>query len=226
MLVYGRYVEVVTPILVAIGLVVLASRSAWAWARRIVVALALLTAAVILIRASSADPGEASRWNISALPFVSGQLGPAILAAAGLVGGFGAWLLLRFSRAGTATASALAVALFAAVAIYGTWNPVATSQRGAYPSGWVSPEAAASAEPIAEAGYDLDRYDTFGLYATQWFCACSTATRGRPTRPTCWARGSGSANIRGRRRRRSGPTAPATRRSGASKLASERRPGP
>jgi hypothetical protein len=176
MLVYGRYVEVVTPALVAIGLVVLASRGAWAWAwaRRIVVAVALLTAAVILIRAASTDPGEPSRWNVSALPFVTGQLGPAILAAAGVIGGFGAWALLRLSGAGRRVAGApaamaLAAALFAGIAAYGIWNPVVTSQRGAYPSGWISPEAAAASEPIDTARYDLDDYDTFGLYATQWF---------------------------------------------------------
>jgi hypothetical protein len=174
MLVYGRYVEVVTPVLVAIGLVVLASRPAWAGARRIVVALGLLTAAVILIRAGSTDPGEASRWNVSALPFVTGQVGPAILAAAGVIGGVAAWLLLRLSGgsrrvAGIPATAAVAGALFAAIAVYGIWNPVATSQRGAYPSGWTSPEAVATAEPIAAASYDLDRYDTFGLYASQWF---------------------------------------------------------
>jgi hypothetical protein len=168
-LIYGRYVEAVTPPLVALGLVLLASRRAGAWAKRIAVALAVLSAGVIAIRAAHVDPGEASRWNVSALPFVTGQLGPAILLAATVIAAAGGWLLLRVSRAGTVAASALALALFLAVAAYGAWNPVVSSQRGAYPSGWSSPEPVAGAERIAAVAYDLDRYDTFGLYSVQWF---------------------------------------------------------
>jgi hypothetical protein len=59
--------------------------------------------------------------------------------------------------------------MFLAIAAYGTWNPVATSQHGAYPDEWTSPQPVAASRGIGTLGYDLDDYDALGLYATQWF---------------------------------------------------------
>jgi hypothetical protein len=170
MLIYGRYAEVVAPALVAFGIAALArarifKRLAWP-----LLGFALLTGAVALIRATASDPDAANRWNISALPFVTVQLGPAILIGAAVVAAIGAWLLLRASAIGHRALGFVAVGLFLAVVAYGAWNPVRSSERAVYPSGWTSPESALEDAPDASTiAYDLDHYDTIGLYATQWF---------------------------------------------------------
>lgn len=169
MLIYGRYAEVVAPALIAFGLVALRRASAWrrfAWP---LVGFGALTAVVVLIRATADDPDPANRWNITALPFVTSQLGPAILIGAALVALFGAWLLLRAADRAPWAPGAVAVALFLAVVAYGAWNPVRSSQRAAYPAGWSSPQAAAEEAGAEKIAYDLDSYDAIGLYGLQWF---------------------------------------------------------
>jgi hypothetical protein len=169
MLIYGRYTEVVAPALIAFGLVALARarfprRLAWP-----LLGFAALTAAVVVIRATAADPDAPNRWNISSLPFVTVQLGPAILVGAALVALAGAWMLLRASAFGTPAVGAVAVGLFLAVVAYGAWNPVRSSQRAVYPAGWQSPQAAVEDAGAKTVAYDLDAYDPIGLYAVQWF---------------------------------------------------------
>ncbi len=180
MLIYGRYTEVVAPALIAFGLAALPQvgmsfgvngtpkliptlrRLAWPLA-----GFGVLTALVMAIRATASDPDAANRWNISALPFITVQLGPAILLGAALVALGGAWLLTRASAIGPKVTGLAALALFLAVAAYGAWNPVRSSQRAVYPVGWESPQAAVDKAPTV--AYDLDDYDTIGLYAVQWF---------------------------------------------------------
>jgi len=172
MLIYGRYTEVVAPALVAFGLAALSR--AWGtvpWRRLLwpAVGFAALTAVVLAIRATASDPDAPNRWNISALPFVTVQLGPAVLLGAALVAAAGAGLLLWARGRGRLVPSLLALGLFLPVVAYGAWNPVRSSQRAVYPEGWESPEpvvADAGAKTIA---YDLDHYDTIGLYTIQWF---------------------------------------------------------
>lgn len=180
MLIYGRYTEVVAPALIAFGLAALSRvwlsfgvdsatrlshtlrQSAWPLG-----AFGLLTAVVVLVRATASDPDAANRWNISALPFVTVQLGPAILIGAAVVALVGAYLLLRASALGPRVLGPAAIALFLPVIAYGAWNPVRSSQRAVYPVGRQSPqEFVDDAETVA---YDLDHYDTIGLYAVQWF---------------------------------------------------------
>jgi hypothetical protein len=55
------------------------------------------------------------------------------------------------------------------VTAYGAWNPVHSSQRAVYPAGWESPEAIVAATGEKTIAYDLDHYDTIGLYTIQWF---------------------------------------------------------
>jgi hypothetical protein len=168
MLIYGRYAEVVAPALIAFGLAVLARarfpRIAWP-----LLGFGALTALVVVIRATASDPDAPNRWNISALPFVTVQLGPAILIGAALIAAAGAWLLLRASSQGTRALGAVAIGLFLAVVAYGAWNPVRSSQRAVYPPGWENPERAAKDAGGGSVAYDLDHYDTIGLYAVQWF---------------------------------------------------------
>lgn len=169
MLIYGRYTEVVAPALIAFGLAALSRVSAWrrfAWP---LVGFGALTAVVVLIRATADDPDPANRWNISALPFVTVQLGPAILIGAAVVALAGAWLLLRAADRAPWAPGVVAVALFLPVIAYGAWNPVRSSQRAAYPAGWTSPQAAAEGAGAEKIAYDLDSYDAIGLYSLQWF---------------------------------------------------------
>jgi hypothetical protein len=169
MLIYGRYVEVVTPALVAFGVAMLAGRRVVPRMSRPLLALALLSGAVVFIGVTAADPGEPNRWNISGLPFVTAQLGPAILIGAALVAGVGAWLLGRVSAGGPQRVGVVALALFLPVVVYGGWNPVLRSQRDVYPSGWTSPQPVADTYRIRSVGYDVSHYDPTGLYAFQWF---------------------------------------------------------
>ena len=185
MLIYGRYAEVAAPALIAFGLVALTkvwlsfvpdsgtklNHTLGGWRRMAWPLLGFvgLTAVVVLIRATASDPDAANRWNISALPFVTVQLGPAILIGAALVAAAGAWVLLRAAALGTRALGAVAVGLFLAVVAYGAWNPVRSSQRAVYPAGWESPQAAVEGAGAKTIAYDLDHYDTIGLYAVQWF---------------------------------------------------------
>jgi hypothetical protein len=133
------------------------------------VGFGVLTALVVVIRATASDPDAANRWNISALPFITVQLGPAILIGAALVALGGAWLLTRATAYGPKVTGTAAVALFGAVAAYGAWNPVRSSERAVYPAGWTSPQPAAEDAGAKTIAYDLDSYDTIGLYSLQWF---------------------------------------------------------
>jgi len=185
MLIYGRYAEIVAPALIAFGLVSLTrvrlsfhplsgskgrrvpadlGRFAWPLA-----GFGALTAVVALIRATSSDPDAPNRWNISALPFVTVQLGPAILIGAALVALAGAGLLLWASARGARVLGVAALGLFLAVVAYGAWNPVRSSQRAVYPPDWESPQPIVEGAGAKKVAYDLDHYDTIGLYVTQWF---------------------------------------------------------
>jgi hypothetical protein len=110
-----------------------------------------------------------NRWNISSLPFLTFELGPGVLIAAALVAVAGGWLLLRASASGRRTLGAVAIALLLAVTAYGAWNPVHSEQQSVYSSAWTSPQGPAEAVDGGTVSYDLDHYDTTGLYAFQWF---------------------------------------------------------
>jgi hypothetical protein len=167
MLIYGRYVEVAAPPLVAVGVGLLAGSTRLP--TRALLGLGVLTIVVALVRVS-ADVGDAAnRWNVAGLPFVTAQLGPAILLGAALVAGLGAWLLNRVADRSRLPVGAAVGALFAAVLVYAVYNPVMRSEREVYPDGWTSPEPVADGAGIRSAGYDLDRYDPIGLYTLQWF---------------------------------------------------------
>lgn len=169
MLIYGRYAEVVAPALIAFGLAALVRvrfprRIAWP-----LLGFGALTALVVLIRVTASDPDAPNRWNISALPFVTVQLGAGVLIGAALIAAAGAWLLLRASRLGSGVLGPVAIGLFLAVVAYGAWNPVRSSERAVYPDGWESPQAVVADAGGKTVAYDLDHYDTIGLYAVQWF---------------------------------------------------------
>jgi hypothetical protein len=169
MLIYGRYAEIASPPLIAFGFAALAAAPRPSRRRigQVLAGFVLLTGAVALIRATASDPDPANRWNVTALPFVTVQLGPAILIGAAIVAAVGAALLWRVAGAGIRALGLTAALLFLAVTAYGAWNPVRSSERAVYPAGWESPEATAAG--LKSVAYDLDHYDTIGLYVTQWF---------------------------------------------------------
>jgi hypothetical protein len=167
MLIYGRYAEIVAPALIAFGLVALGTvRSKAAWA---LFGFGALTALVVVIRATASDPDAPNRWNISALPFITVQLQPWVLVGAALVAAAGAAVLLRARGRRRLAPALVAIALFVPITAYGAWNPVRSSEVAVYPAGWESPEAVAERVGAKTIGYDLDHYDTIGLYTIQWF---------------------------------------------------------
>jgi hypothetical protein len=170
MLIYGRYAEIAAPALIAFGLAaLLRARAERRLPARTLACFWALTAIVVLIRASASDPDAANRWNISALPFVTVDLGAAILVGAALVATAGGILLLWASRQSTKALGLSVLVLFVPVIAYGAWNPVRSSERAVYPAGWESPESAVRAAGAQAISYDLDHYDTIGLYTPQWF---------------------------------------------------------
>ena len=146
MLIYGRYAEVAAPPIVAFGIAALARARLAKPPLWPVFGFVLLTGTVALIRATASDPEAANRWNVSALPFITVKLGPAILIGAALISLVGACLLLRASALGSPALGTAAVALFLAVVAYGVWNPVRSSEQVAvYPPGWSSPQGVVEA---------------------------------------------------------------------------------
>jgi hypothetical protein len=94
-IVYGRYIEPTVPPLLALGVVALmrgASRPAFGI---VLGGVAVLTVVVAVLAAGLPDlPGEeANRWSVSSLPFVTGELGPAVIIGAGVVAAAGAWAI-------------------------------------------------------------------------------------------------------------------------------------
>ena len=170
MLIYGRYVEIVTPVLVALGIAALGEMRITSRSLRApLLGFAALTGVVVLLRATASDPEAANRWNVSALPFVTGRLGPGILVGAALVALGGMWALWQVFARRRAWLGAAVIALFCPVIAYGAWNPVLKSEGEVYPDGWESPQPVAARYGIASISYDLDHYDAIGLYAFQWF---------------------------------------------------------
>lgn len=168
MLIYGRYTSVVAPPLVALGLVVLGQLRNSPRIRRGMLALAGLTAAIVLFRLGMTGLRGANRWNVASLPFVTSELGPPILVGAAAVAAGGGWLLRRASSRRPSALWLVVLGLFLPTVAYGIWNPVLRAQGSVYPPGWRSPSAVAKRLHITAVGYDTDRY-VGGLYAIQWF---------------------------------------------------------
>jgi hypothetical protein len=167
MLIYGRYVEVVVPPLLAVALVRLASTR---WQTRLGLVLAALgtaTVAVVALRAGVHPPRAANRWNVISLPFLTLNLGPAELAGAGVVAAAVIGTLAAVAGRRPWALAPFVLVLFLPTTAVVEHEPVLSGQRSVYPHGWTSPgPAAANARVIA---YDMDHYDVFGRFAYQWF---------------------------------------------------------
>jgi len=171
MFVYGRYVEIVFPPLLALAIAALWERPATR--RAILVAAGVVcgaTAVVVGLRLTFHPDRGPNRWDIAGLPAPSIQLDAKVLALAGLA--VVVWLgivaagrsRLRLSVAVVAAAS------FVLTTANVVRNPLLSGQRQVYGAGWTDPAGAIRTSARATSvGYDTDAYDIFGLYAYQWF---------------------------------------------------------
>jgi hypothetical protein len=165
MLVYGRYTEVMIPPLVALALARLTTE---ARAPRIRPALALLLASTVLaaiLRTTVHPLRSANRWNVASLPGPTFQLGPSVLLAAGAAAIVSFLVLAGAWRRAPPLLAPVLLVLFLPTTAVVEHNPVLSSQRDTYPSGWTSPEHALSGVP--RVAFDTDGGG--GLYTYQWF---------------------------------------------------------
>lgn len=168
-LVYGRYAEPVLPALLALAVGRLTTRGRAPRLVAILSGLAVLTAAVAVLRSQVDFPGEyANRWSVASAPFFTMDLGPAVLVVTGLVAGAGAavigWTALR--RPGVVWLVVLA--LFVPVTAVSQTRLVQTTVATIYPAGWEDPAAAVSngGNRIA---YDTAHFDRITIKVVQYF---------------------------------------------------------
>ena len=167
-LVYGRYVEPVAPVLVALGLVALARSRGAPRLRALGAWLGALTVLVAAVRAGLDLPVGASRWNVASLPSVTGEIGAPVIVLAGLVAGAALWLLALVARRAPRALGAAVLVLFAPLTAYVAYLPVLRSQRDVYPAGWTSPRAIVEQRGATRVAYDLDSFDHIAVKAYQW----------------------------------------------------------
>ena len=183
-LIYGRYVEPVVPVLVAVGLIMLA-RLRRVRLRLLLAFLAGLTLVVAVLRANLDVTVEPSRWNVASLPFLTGQLGAPVIVAAGVVGSAGLGLLVCLRRRGPCLLAAVMLTLFVPTTAYVVYLPVLRSENDVYPAGWESPRPIVDARGARTVAYDLDRFDHIGVKVYQWFMPRTRVVlfHGRKTMP-------------------------------------------
>jgi hypothetical protein len=165
MMVYGRYIEVVVPPLLALGLVRLGGmRRLPSW-RLVLAAIAVSTAVIAVLRLAVHPPGEPNRWNIASLPFLTLSLGPLEFLGAGAVAaGVVVGLAILVKRA-PALLAPVVLLLFLPTTAVAVNNPVFAGDRSFYPSAWTSPGAAAPDARVV--AFDTDHGG--GVYVYQWF---------------------------------------------------------
>lgn len=164
MLVYGRYVEVVLPPILAIGL---ARLSAGALPRiaPVVGTVVAATAFVVLLR-ETIDPARPTNgWNIASFPFVMRNLGPLPLIGAGAAACAAFSVAILVARRRPAFLAPAVLLLFVPTTAAAEHKPVLSGQDAFYGNGWTSPGDAAPRARVV--GYDVDHPQ--GLYVDQWF---------------------------------------------------------
>ena len=168
-LIYGRYVEPIVPVLIAVGLISLARLGQQVRLRVLLPILAGLTVTVAALRLNLDVTAEASRWNVASLPSLTGQLGAPVIVAAGAVGAGAISLLVLIRRRGPCVLAALMLLLFVPTTAYVAYLPVMRSEADVYPSGWTSPRPIVEERRARTVAYDLDRFDHIGVKVYQWF---------------------------------------------------------
>ena len=170
-LIYGRYVEPVVPALLAVGLALIGgARRRPAGAGVLAAGLLGLTAAVAALRSGLDVAGEASRWNVAALPSVTGALDAPVLALAGVVAAGALCVFAVAAQRLPGALAPLALLAFVPTTAYLVNLPVLRSERDIYPPAWTSPLPAVERHGAARAvAYDLDRFDHIRVKVYQWF---------------------------------------------------------
>jgi hypothetical protein len=168
-LIYGRYVEPVAPILVALSVVALVRPGREPRLRALMTGLAGLTVLVAVVRAGLDIPEEPSRWNVASLPSVTGGLGAPIIVAAGVTTTAALSLLALVRRRAPGAVGPVMLLLFAPTTAYIAYLPVLRSEHDMYPAGWTSPTPVVEQHGGTSIGYDLEHHDHIALKAYQWF---------------------------------------------------------
>jgi len=167
MFIYGRYVEVIVPPLLALALARLPALGGAVRPVAAFSAVVLATAAVVALRVGLDPPRGPNRWNVASLPFPTFGLGVPVLVGAGVVAAGAAVVAGSLVRgAPVLLVPALLLAFIPTTAI-SERNPAFSGEREVYGNGWTSPAPVVGDAPVV--GYDMDAYDIFGLYAEQWF---------------------------------------------------------
>ena len=173
MFVYGRYVEIVVPPLLAIAAAVLCRHVVKR--REVIQAIAIVcgaTVVVVALRLTFRPQRGPNRWDVSALPAPSFQLDAKALALVGVAAVV--WLAIAAATTARSRVAILGVVAlsFLLTSANVVRNPLLSGERIVYGSGWTDPAAAIRGpDRVGVVGYDFGAYDIFGLYAYQWFFA-------------------------------------------------------
>ena len=188
-LIYGRYTEPVVPAIVAVGLALLAGSGRPSRPGVLAAGLLALTAAVAALRSGIDFDGEPSRWNVAALPSVTGVLDAPVIAVAGVVACMALLAFAAVAARRPGLLAPLAVLAFLPTTAYVVNLPVLRSERDVYPAAWTSPLPAVEAGGAAAVGYDLDSFDHIRVKVYQWFMPQTPVVlfHGRAERPPAGA---------------------------------------
>lgn len=167
MFIYGRYVEVIVPPLLAVALARLPALRGSVRPLAALGAVGLTTAAVVVLRLGLDPPRGPNRWNVASLPFPTFGLGIPVLLGAGVVAAVAAVVAGTLVRRAPALLAPALLLAFVPTTAVSERNPAFSGQRDAYGNGWESPGPALHNAPVV--AYDMDAYDIYGLYAYQWF---------------------------------------------------------
>jgi hypothetical protein len=168
MLVYGRYVEVVAPPLVALGLVAVAHARGRAGATPLIAIVLAASVAVAAMRAGLHAPGSPSFWNVMSLPVRTDALGAPSLLAAGVVACAAAALLLWVAGRRPQALAPLALLMFLPTTAFAERELLQRSEA-VYPSGWASIDDVVARHGIRRIAYD-ERHAIFdGEHIYPWF---------------------------------------------------------
>jgi hypothetical protein len=169
MVIYGRYVEVAVPPLLAVGIARLVPTLSASRLRTVAVVTLVLTASVAALRAGADVPGTASRWNVASLPFVTRNLVASSLVGAACSAAVALGVLVTIARQVPRAVAPALLLLFLPTTAYVLRHEVVSGQRATYPPGWKSPEQATQRVGASVLAYDQGHEDVFAMYTYQWF---------------------------------------------------------
>jgi hypothetical protein len=174
--VYGRYVEVVAPPLLAVALARLAGRWAPPPVAAAAVALLVLTAAVAVLRRGLTLHALPILVNVSALPFGLGPLGARAITGAGVVAAAAVVVLSIAGRRLPWAVAPLLLVFFLPTSARAARSLLRNDQY-AYRGEWSSPGDALAGRQVPVVGYDEDRDVFYGGTLYPYFLTTSVLRR-------------------------------------------------